>query len=129
VPEEYLLITASKSGYENNYKTVTPSTNGLTPVTIRLQDDVPEQVFMSAAGGTVMYDEVELDFPAGAITTSQGTPYDGMVSVNLVYHDPESGDLAQTMPGQLTGVGMDDDLYTRKKPFLSGILMKRMVYG
>ena len=112
VPEEYLLITASKSGYENNYKTITPSTNGMTLVNIQLQDDVPEQVFMAAVGGVVTYDDVEIDFPTGAITTADGTPYNGMVSVNLVYHNPESENLLQTMPGQLTGIGIDDEIHS-----------------
>lgn len=105
--KEYQVITTEATGYTNSVKTITPSDNGITNISITLIQPTFEEAFNATEGGTVSNDELSIEFPTNAIADQNGDLFDGDVTATVTYYDPNSDSFSATIPGTL--VGLDDD--------------------
>ncbi|WP_271405346.1 hypothetical protein [Tenacibaculum soleae] len=105
--KEFQVITTKNIGYTTSIKTITPSNNGVTNVSITLLQPTFEATFNANDGGTVSNDNLSIKFPSNAIADQDGNLYEGEVKTIVTYYDPTSTTFSTTIPGTL--VGLDDD--------------------
>ena len=94
-------VTATKAGYFPGSRTFIPKPNG-TVVKINLLRTKTVGGFNSTVGGTVSFENVQLQFPANAVTLN-GAAYSGSVAVYANYIHPDSSTFYDEMPGNLIG--------------------------
>ena len=94
-------VTATKAGYFPGSRTFIPKPNG-TVVKINLLRTNTAGGFNSTVGGTVSFENVQLQFPANAVTLN-GVAYSGSVVVYANYIHPDSSTFYDEMPGNLIG--------------------------
>ena len=94
-------VTATKAGYFPGSRTFIPKPNG-TVVKINLLRTKTAGGFNSTVGGTVSFENVQLQFPANAVTLN-GAAYSGSVAVYANYIHPDSSSFYDEMPGNLIG--------------------------
>lgn len=105
------VLNASKSGYFNATKVFAVRNGNRLQLTCILQSKVYSTLSSAANGGSInTNDKVNLTFPAAAIKyESNGQVYNGEVRVAIRYFNPESGDFATTMPGNLTALTANEE--------------------
>jgi len=102
-PSTYL--TAEKQGYFHGSRRFYPTEGGVQFVKITLLPHQLAGTFQSSAGSSVQIaDGVNLSFPADAIMTKNGQPYNGTVSVYGQPIKADDPDLSTKMPGDLVGI-------------------------
>ena len=102
-PSTYL--TAEKQGYFHGSRRFYPTEDGVQFVKITLLPQQLAGTFQSGAGSSIQIaDGVNLSFPADAIMTKNGQPYDGPVSVYGQPIKADDPDLSTKMPGDLVGI-------------------------
>lgn len=113
VNRDYALVTVTKSGYMNGFKTFTPNKkNGIShSIELVLQTKSAPKTFTASSGGSVTIDDkIKLDFPANSIVTKSGQPYNGNVQVVGRYIDPAAETFLETMPGTLSGLNLNGQI-------------------
>jgi len=94
-------ITATKAGYFNGSRTFITKPGG-NNIEIRMLRTKTAGSFNSTTGGTVTFENVQLQFPPNAITLDNSL-YSGNVKVYANYIDPASDQFYEEMPGNLIG--------------------------
>jgi len=97
-------VTVEKSGYFPGSRRFFPQADAVSRVKIELIDQSFDQSFEAAAGATITFDGVAVEFPANAIRTASGEAYTGTVNIATHYLDPTNPSTYQQMPGNLQGV-------------------------
>lgn len=113
VNRDYALVTVTKNGYMNGFKTFTPNKKNAISHSIELvlQAKSAPKTFTASAGGSVTIDDkIKLDFPANSIVTKSGQPYNGNVQVVGRYIDPAPESFLETMPGTLSGLNLSGQI-------------------
>ncbi len=108
VNADYILLKASKPGYEEALKTVATSDNGLTYTEIMLVKDVPELDLEASVGGKLIKDNITLNFPPESIIDQNGKLFKGTAKVNIIYYGLENPNFERIQPGILTGITEDN---------------------
>ncbi|MEI9809361.1 MAG: hypothetical protein WDO16_16650 [Bacteroidota bacterium] len=87
VNRDYVLISVTKTGYMNGFRTFTPNRNRLAYHTekIMLQSEKFSSIITSSSGGTITIDNIKLSFPANAVVKSSGAEYAGNYKVKARY--------------------------------------------
>ncbi|MBA6155258.1 hypothetical protein H3Z83_01785 [Tenacibaculum sp. S7007] len=106
VNKDFQAINVNANGYTPSIKTITPSTNGVSNVTVTLLKPTFIKIFSAAEGGVVSNDNISIEFPKDAIADQNGNLYEGEVKTTVTYYNPNSETFVQSMPGTL--VGLDD---------------------
>ncbi len=102
-PSTYL--TAEKEGFFHGSRRFYPTEDGVQFVKITLLPQQLAGTFQSSAGSSIQIaDGVNLSFPADAIMTKNGQPYNGSVSVYGQPIKADDPDLSTKMPGDLIGI-------------------------
>lgn len=102
-PSTYLK--ADKAGYFHGSRRFYPSAGQTSVVRIVLMPQQLAGSIQADAGGTIQVaDDVQLDFPAGAVVDQDGQVYHGTVSVYAQPISADDPDLSYKMPGDLIGV-------------------------
>jgi Leucine-rich repeat (LRR) protein len=106
VNKDYALITVTKPGYMNGFRTFTPNRTKLAYHTekIMLQLAGVPKLIPSATGGTITSDNVKLTFPAGSVIKPGGYAFNGNIKVVIRYINPNSSNFALMVPGTLSGL-------------------------
>jgi hypothetical protein len=104
--KEFQVIKVTNNEYTTAIKTITPSNNGVTNITITLLKPTFVKTFIATEGGIITNDEVSIEFPKDAIADQNGDLYEGEVKTTVTYYNPKSETFVQSMPGTL--VGLDD---------------------
>ncbi|WP_299104797.1 carboxypeptidase-like regulatory domain-containing protein [uncultured Tenacibaculum sp.] len=107
VNKEFQSIKVEANGFSSTVKTVTPSSNGVTNVTVTLLKPTFIKTFSAIEGGTVSDGGISIKFPKDAIADQQGDLFEGEVTTTVTYYNPTAANFAETMPGTL--VGLDDN--------------------
>lgn len=113
VNRDYALVTVTKNGYMNGFKTFTPNKkNGIShSIELVLQTKSTAKTFTASSGGSITIDDkIKLDFPANSIVTKSGQPYNGNVQVIGRYIDPAAETFLETMPGTLSGLNLNGQI-------------------
>ncbi len=98
------IIECTSPGYFDLIKTVIPIANGRTSMEIKMSPRTLSGSVSAAAGGTVNVGAAQVLLPAGGIVDANGQPYTGTVNLYGVFLDPQSADMQQRMPGNLTAI-------------------------
>ncbi len=100
------LITVTKSNYFTGYRTLRINTNKDHYTRIMMIEMKNESTFNSITGGTVNVNGGgSITFPAnGIVYKSNGTPYNGTVTMYSKWLDPTADVLNQLMPGDLRAI-------------------------
>ena len=97
-------IRVLKDGYIFGSDVVYPSESQVTSY-IKMMATEQNKSFESASGGSIQITGGgKIDFPAEAIVKSDGSVYNGKVSVTAKLISPSTPDLAERMPGALVGI-------------------------
>jgi uncharacterized protein (TIGR02145 family) len=99
--ERFGYVTATRAGYFPGSRTFIPKPNG-TEVKINLLKTQTVGEFNASSGGTVSFENVQLQFPANAVTLN-GDIYNGNMVVYANYIHPDSSTFYDEMPGNLIG--------------------------
>ncbi|HHS95423.1 MAG TPA: carboxypeptidase regulatory-like domain-containing protein, partial [Phaeodactylibacter sp.] len=103
------LIRAEKDGYFYNAKFVRPQLNKKSIVKLQLIQKTLSGSFTAASGGSISTNgNAKVTFPANAIKTQSGDPYNGNVNVYATWLDPTAQSTLLTMPGDLRGTNQED---------------------
>lgn len=84
----------------------------LQTVSVQLLKKQLVQSFTAGQSSVAQVGKAQLRFPANSVARSDGSAYNGIVSVYARYLDPESPDLRRHMPGDLRGVNTAGDEQT-----------------
>ncbi len=98
------IIECAAPGYFDLTKTVIPIANGRTSMEIKLSPRNLSGTISASTGGTVNVGAAQVVLPAGGIISANGQAYTGTVNVYGVFLDPQSADMNQRMPGNLTAI-------------------------
>ncbi|MEZ5049651.1 MAG: carboxypeptidase-like regulatory domain-containing protein [Saprospiraceae bacterium] len=111
VNDQHNFITIEKSGYFEGCRTFrTNRERRFNHTTILLEKDFNKN-FSSASGGTLTEGNINLTFPANAIVVDDSkTDYSGTVQVAIKYLNPSDINTSLSMPGDLTGITLNDEL-------------------
>lgn len=101
VPRTRCAVMVRKSGYFNGSKATMPSTAGVTMLQLTLQSLGTAQTFSSATGGALTAGDASVAIPGGAIVTSTGVPYSGVVRAFVQYQDPTSPRFYDSFSGDM----------------------------
>ena len=104
------LVKFSKEGYASVVRSISYESGS----TVRLDANLlpaQEKIVSSTSPSSITVGdrwsgEVIIDFEGGF--TANGTNYTGAVTANAVYLDPDNGDFAEQMPGDLSAVRADE---------------------
>lgn len=110
VNKDFQSIKVNASGYSSTIKTVTPSKNGVTNITITLLKPTFVKTFSAVEGGIVTNNGVSIEFPKDAIANQNGDLYEGEVKTTVTYYNPQSENFVQSMPGTLVGLDNNNSL-------------------
>lgn len=111
VNDQHNFITIEKSGYFEGCRTFrTNRERRFNHTTILLEKNFNKN-FSSASGGTLTDGNINLTFPANAIVVDDSkTDYSGTVQVAIRYLNPSDLNTSLSMPGDLTGITLNDEL-------------------
>ncbi|WBX74320.1 hypothetical protein PG913_03705 [Tenacibaculum pacificus] len=110
VNSEHQLIKTVNKDYIPSLKTITPSKNGVTNVSITLLKPSFVESFSAIKGATIANDDITIIFPAKAIANENGSFYNGDVKATVTYYDPNSTTFNATIPGILVGLDASNSL-------------------
>jgi hypothetical protein len=104
------LITVEKSNYFKGYRTMHVQANKEHITRIMLIEQKNPVTFNAVTGGTIALNGgARILFPANAIMyKSNGTPYNGEVTVYAKWLDPNSNTINQEMPGDLRAIDINN---------------------
>lgn len=100
-------LTIEKQGYFKVPKSFTLGANNDIQIHTVLMSRTQSGSFSAISGGEITQDGLSLDFPSGAIVTSNGQPYEGNVKVYAAVIDPDHEYFSMMMPGMLFGERLD----------------------
>ncbi|MGB1042353.1 MAG: hypothetical protein ACPGU6_03090 [Tenacibaculum sp.] len=110
INKDFQAINVTANGYTPGIKTITPSTNGVSNITVTLLKPTFTKTFSAAEGGVVSNDNISIEFPKDAIADQNGDLYEGEVKTTVTYYNPNSENFVQSMPGTLVGLDDNDSL-------------------
>lgn len=109
VNEYKAYVIAEKNGYFLGSRNISTKVNSVSSVKIKLLSNSSVGNFTSTNGGTITNDGVTLNFPANSIKIDGRGIYTGTVNVALQFLDPNSSDLIDKMPGDLSALNANGD--------------------
>jgi hypothetical protein len=104
-PSARVVASASKTGYINSSKAVTPVNSGFAQVQMILLRDVVYNSNTSAASASFS-DGGSVQLPSNGIT-SDGQPYSGPIQIHARHLDPGSLNFYQAFPGDMAARRFD----------------------
>ncbi len=93
-----------KDGYFDTSRKFYPDENDNNKFIIRMMRQEKVGSIDAAAGGQVSFNDVEIDFPTGIYTDTDGNIYEEEVEIFAAYLDPTLEETFDQMPGDLTGL-------------------------
>lgn len=103
------VVSASKSGYFNGYKTIMVEAGKQEYVQLVLMSKGTPQIVNGITGGKVNFTNASVIFSANSfVFKNNGSAFTGNVSVYTRWLDPTSKDLSLTIPGSLRGVNTNN---------------------
>jgi len=110
VNKDYLLVTVEKVGFQKGFKTITPSSDGITNINVMLQDNgIQLSLNNSALGGKLEGQGVTLSFPTNALLDKDGNIYKGEAVVQVKYFNMNNEEGIRAQPGTLVGITEDNN--------------------
>lgn len=108
--EKGVPVHVSAPGFFTITKMVVPHRDKATPLAISLSPRLLRGIWPATEGGTVTIGASSVLFPGGSVLDDQGNSYTGDVRVFATFLNPQFGDPALRMPGDLTGIRKDGRL-------------------
>ncbi|GAA4324846.1 carboxypeptidase-like regulatory domain-containing protein [Flaviaesturariibacter amylovorans] len=103
--DDEVYVRIDKAGYFPGSRTMIRRPESVYEATVRLLPKNVSGTFDAAGGGTVPTAQGgSIEFSAGSVVTSSGTPYTGTVEVATYVFNPTSVFFAEQMPGDLRGL-------------------------
>lgn len=119
------LITASRENYWTITKLVVPSKAQQNQTRIMLRPKEELKIIEAVDGGMINFkDEVKIDFPANAFTTTDGDAYDGNVEIAVNYIDPTDENFGIMSPGDFRAFDAQSELQTLLSLGMAGVELK-----
>lgn len=113
MPARNAILRVQKAGYFAFSRAYVVENKSLQNLTIQLLEKQLIHSFSAAQSSTAETDNgARINFPANAVTTSDGNAYSGTVRVYAQYLDPTAPDLDLHMPGDLRGISLNGDEQT-----------------
>ena len=98
------VVVVKKSGFTTTAKEVPLATDSTTLIDIQLLADQVSTTFNAATAATIPVNGAQVQFPANAIKSANGSDYTGTVSVAASYYSPDTAQGAQAFAGPYTGI-------------------------
>src|SRR5262245_46290259 len=105
------FVSVEKNGFFKTGRTIFTSSGVVNNVVIRLIEKIEKGNFQASAGATIQVEPgATVIFPTDAIVNKiTNTAYSGTVKVFATYLNPEDPDLSSIMPGNLTGITINNE--------------------
>jgi len=111
IGNQHNVVKIEKEGFFDGARVFRSSGSSTQYQRTELQGKIFDRSFNSADGGTITKDRASLIFPAGSIIVESSEElYSGEVLVAMEMIDPGQDNIAQIMPGDLTGREEDNTL-------------------
>lgn len=104
-------VTIEKDGFFEGSRRFYPKNGGKSQVKVMLLEDATVYEFASSTGG--LYEDpsgMKLNFPADAIQTASGVPYNGQVLLSMNPIRSDDPNVSDKMPGDLVGISENSEL-------------------
>lgn len=109
----HTLISVSKDGYFDNFKSYVPSKNlnATSQTRVQLNKRLAVGTMDASSGGTFLIgDNSQVTFQPDNLVDASGNPYNGMAIIYAHYIDPSLDNIDQVMPGNLTAINADGEM-------------------
>ena len=104
------VLKAAKDGYFEGIRTFVAAAGKVNEVDITLNRKEETGIYDAASGGMVSLPTTRISFPAGATLTADGQPYNGAVSVSIIYLKPTDENFIFAMPGDFRAIDANGNL-------------------
>ena len=104
-------ITIQRDGYIHNSRRIYPTDQSKFTLNFKLLQQNTDGIMLAGEAKEVsLPNGAKLMLPANSVSYADGRAYDGDVHISLDHLSPDADDLFLTMPGDLTGIGVDGNL-------------------